>query len=149
MNLPALQLKNKRGALTGRSPRNINNTNPILKHPEQITKVPFLYGVLPVATPAPETHQNALPFNLLTNRDKRMKKLLIIATAVATLACGDGASGNGENAGTQSEGNVQNNVEEGSGEMISPQLEQDSVNEERFDVDTVSSADEIHEREKH
>ncbi|OKL41144.1 hypothetical protein A3841_15080 [Pontibacter flavimaris] len=78
-----------------------------------------------------------------------MKKLLIIATAVATLACGDGASGNGENAGTQSEGNVQNNVEEGSGEMISPQLEQDSVNEERFDVDTVSSADEIHEREKH
>lgn len=80
-----------------------------------------------------------------------MKKILIIiiAVGIATFACGDGTTRNGGDRNTQKEGNANNNVAEGSGEEISPQLEQDSVNKERFDVDTVSSATEIHEREKH
>lgn len=78
-----------------------------------------------------------------------MKKLLIIATGIAVFACGDGNTKTGRESSTQSESKPENNVEEGSGEMISPQLEKDSINEQRFDVDTVSSATEIHQREKH
>ena len=77
-----------------------------------------------------------------------MKKLLILAASVATFACGDGNTGKAGNASTQKESTVENNVAEGSGEEISPQLEEDSINKERFDVDTVSSAKDIHEREK-
>ena len=78
-----------------------------------------------------------------------MKKLLLIAVGAATFACGDGATKNGGDTNAQQQGTAQTNVEEGSGTLISPQLEQDSVNAERYDVDTVSSATDIHERVEH
>lgn len=83
-----------------------------------------------------------------------MKKLILIAVGVAAFSCGDNNTRNAGNGNTQSEGTIENKVEaennmkEGSGEAISPQLEQDSINKERYDVDTVSSSTGIHERQK-
>ncbi len=58
----------------------------------------------------------------------------------AAFACGDG-----NNKGTD---NATNDVEKGSGEVISPQLESDSGSDARLDVDTVSSAKEIDQQQK-
>ena len=63
-----------------------------------------------------------------------MKKLLIILMGSLALACG-----NSERS-TENEAAAEEDVEMGSGEEISPQLELDSA-DNRFEVDSISSAD--------
>ena len=66
-----------------------------------------------------------------------MKKLLWIFFASLAMACGDGS-------GSSRDGNeaaAEEDVDVGSVEEISPQLELDST-ETRFDVDSLSSTDE-------
>ena len=71
-----------------------------------------------------------------------MKKLLIILPGTFAFACGD--AGNT----TKDAATIEESVEKGTGEEISPQLVADSDFMERFDVDTVSSSTEINEREQ-
>jgi hypothetical protein len=68
-----------------------------------------------------------------------MRKLLILLIGTFALACG-----NTDNTGTDNAGN---DVEKGSGETISPQLESDT-SDARLDVDTVSSAGEIDQQQQ-
>ena len=65
-----------------------------------------------------------------------MKKLLLILLGSLAMACGDGSG--------RQEAAADEDVEIGSGEAISPQLELDST-DTRFDVDTVSSHGDGHE----
>ena len=72
-----------------------------------------------------------------------MKKLLWIIVGSLAMACGDGtdrASGNREAA-------AEEDVEIGSGEAVSPQLELDS-SDSRFEVDTISSPSDVRKEEK-
>ena len=66
-----------------------------------------------------------------------MKKLFIILFASLAMACGDSS-----NRSTDREAAAEEDVEIGSGEEISPQLELDSAEDTRFDVDTISSSNE-------
>lgn len=68
-----------------------------------------------------------------------MKKLLIILMGSLALACG-----NSERS-TENEAAAEEDVEVGSGEEISPQLELDSA-DNRFEVDSISSADDAGEK---
>jgi hypothetical protein len=77
-----------------------------------------------------------------------MKKLLFIILACVALACGEGTRDNNDSNSKRSderEAATEDDVDIGSGEAISPQLELDSA-DDRFEVDTVSSSAEA-ERE--
>lgn len=63
-----------------------------------------------------------------------MRKLLIILMGSLALACGN------SDRSTENEAAAEDDVEVGSGEEISPQLELDSA-DNRFEVDSISSAD--------
>ena len=66
-----------------------------------------------------------------------MKKLVIILFTSLAMACGDSS-----NRSTDREAATEEDVEIGSGEEISPQLELDSAEDTRFEVDTISSSNE-------
>lgn len=66
-----------------------------------------------------------------------MKKLLMIVLVSMAMACGDNSDRS-----TDREAAAEEDVEIGSGEEISPQLELDSAGDTRFEVDTISSSDE-------
>lgn len=70
-----------------------------------------------------------------------MKKLLFILVGSLAMACGD-ASDRSEGRETAAE----DDVEIGSGEATSPQLDLDSA--DRFEVDTISSSDNVREEQK-
>lgn len=75
-----------------------------------------------------------------------MKKLLILVLGCVALACGDGARDNdSSNRSTDREAAADEDVDIGSGEAVSPQLELDSA-DNRFEVDTISSPEEAQER---
>lgn len=69
-----------------------------------------------------------------------MKKIFFIALGAIAFACSDAAdnrtTGSEDAAGNTA---VDENVEIGAGEEISPQLDLDSASNERLDVDTVSN----------
>jgi hypothetical protein len=67
-----------------------------------------------------------------------MKKLLIIFLGAIIVACGN-ASDRSANEGSGTL-NSEENVEDNSGENISPQLKTDADSTSRLEVDTVSSA---------
>ena len=70
-----------------------------------------------------------------------MKKLLIILLGTFAFACGNTDN---ETEGTNNEETtIEEEVEMGAGEEISPQLELEDDSAENFEVDTVSSAGEI------
>ena len=69
-----------------------------------------------------------------------MKKLLIILLGSLAMACGD-ASDRSEGRETAAD----EDVEIGSGETISPQLDLDSA--DRFEVDTISSSENAREEQ--
>lgn len=68
-----------------------------------------------------------------------MRKLLIVLIGSLALACGN------SDRGTEREAAAEEDIEAGSGEEISPQLELDSA-ENRFEVDSISSADEAEKK---
>jgi hypothetical protein len=68
-----------------------------------------------------------------------MKKILFIALGAFTFACSDASDNTTSEEATMEENNMEESVEIGSGEEISPQLELDSGENRRLDVDTVSS----------
>ena len=69
-----------------------------------------------------------------------MKKLLIIFIGAFAFSCGETSNqSNDESVGTSNSSD--NDVEEFSGEHITPQIEADSVTS-RLDVDSISSAEE-------
>lgn len=69
-----------------------------------------------------------------------MKKLLFVLIAAFTFSCGETSNqSNDESVGTQNSSD--NDVEEFSGEHITPQVEADSATS-RLDVDSISSAEE-------
>ena len=74
---------------------------------------------------------------IFTDAEKNMimRKLLIILMGALALACGN------SDRSTENEAAAEEDVEVGSGEEISPQLELDSA-DNRFEVDSISSADE-------
>lgn len=70
-----------------------------------------------------------------------MKKIFLIALGAVAFACSDAADNRttgSENAAAGST-DVEENVEIGAGEEVSPQLDLDSASNERLDVDTVSN----------
>ena len=69
-----------------------------------------------------------------------MKKLLTVLCASLVMACGDG-----NDKSTGREAAAEEDVEIGSGEEISPQLELDSA-DSRFEVDTISSSNEAQKK---
>ena len=71
----------------------------------------------------------------------RMKKLLILPALLICFSCGQGDS-NGEKSNVNADGNV----EQHSGENISPQLE--NQGEDRFTVDSLSDNDQINQEQK-
>lgn len=69
-----------------------------------------------------------------------MKKVWLIAIAALALSCGDSKS-------TSSEAADDEMMEESSGEDINPQLvPDDSLEDSRYDVDTISSAQEAQQQ---
>jgi hypothetical protein len=75
-----------------------------------------------------------------------MKKVLIILLAVFAFACSK-AENKSEDT-NRDIGAVNESVEKGAGEEISPQLEIDSDTARDLKVDTISSAQEEHQRQK-
>ena len=73
-----------------------------------------------------------------------MKKLLIILLGTFAFACGNTDN---ETEGTNDETTIEEDVEIGAGEEISPQLELEEDSAENFEVDTVSSAGEINQED--
>ncbi|HEY4649938.1 MAG TPA: hypothetical protein VIG72_00925 [Pontibacter sp.] len=80
-----------------------------------------------------------------------MKKLLFIFLGTVVFACGNNnnttGEGNTNTDATREDNMIAPEVQEGAGEEINPQLELDADSAENFQVDTVSSAAEIKERQ--
>lgn len=71
-----------------------------------------------------------------------MRKLLILLLTVVAVACGDSRQ-----SARDDDSDTEERLEEGMGEEISPQLvPDDSLSESRFDVDTISSAEEARQQ---
>ncbi|SFG47049.1 hypothetical protein [Pontibacter chinhatensis] len=70
-----------------------------------------------------------------------MKKIFLIALGAIAFACSDAADNRTTGSEDAAAGStaVDENVEIGAGEEISPQLDLDSASNERLDVDTVSN----------
>ncbi|WP_266203009.1 hypothetical protein [Pontibacter kalidii] len=67
-----------------------------------------------------------------------MKKILFIALGAFTFACSDASDNTTADEATMEENNMEESVEIGAGEEISPQLDLDSGENARLDVDTLS-----------
>lgn len=76
-----------------------------------------------------------------------MKKLILIGLSVVALSCGQSDRETGSENRRSSEAAPQEDVDIGSGEVISPQLELDS-SDSRFEVDTISSSEEARRKAK-
>jgi len=79
------------------------------------------------------------------NKKNKMKKLFLILFGAITFSCGD--TGNQSSEERVDENNTGENVEEFSGENITPQVDLDSGSNERLEVDTISSAGEAQAEE--
>ena len=75
-----------------------------------------------------------------------MKKLLIVLLGTFAFACGNNAGSEPEDTNS-GETTIEEEVEIGAGEEISPQLELEDDSAANFEVDTVSSAAEINEED--
>ncbi len=74
-----------------------------------------------------------------------MKKVLIVALGFLTFACGE----SGNTAGNSNNGtNIDESVEKGAGNEVSPQLQTEGDSATRLEVDTVSSSTEANQQKQ-